>query len=511
MIVALSLANLCFISVWFAQLYDADFGFFNHSPVTPPALLALAANILWLALLVWLAIQALHHFQSRAFHATVHLAFFLMLFIPADFIRGQLRPKEHLLHFFKQPAGMFIGAVIFSFILWQHRRIARVLAIIVAWLSPMAFFNLLRIALLCLGVVHLRQAGNDPATPPLDPVRENQPRVVWIIFDELDYRLVFEQPPAGFQFPEFDRLRDESLSANNAYSPADKTIVSMPSLIAGRRVVAVALTNGSDLSMTLYQTGSVVNVETTRWSRLPTVFSSARALGVNTALVGWYLPYARLLSPNLNYCAWHAYPNFEPSGAATFGGALLGQIECLSGPVHIQQGFVKMYQDMMAESLSVATNGDYGLVLLHLFPPHTPGIYLPDKDGFSLLAQSDPKAYFNNLVLADRSLGQLRRAMEASGQWDKTWVIVSADHSWRVSQTYDGRRDLRVPFLVKPAGASDPDAYSRQFNTALTRNLILAVLDGELTNRENLVTWLGVHGKPRPTSEGTLIEGSFKE
>ena len=61
--------------------------------------------------------------------------------------------------------------------------------------------------------------------------------------------------------------------------------------------------------------------------------------------------------------------------------------------------------------------------------------------------------YFNNLALAYRFLGQLRHAMETSGAWDKSWVIISADHSWRDSRIYDGVIDLRVPFLVKAPGA----------------------------------------------------------
>ena len=54
---------------------------------------------------------------------------------------------------------------------------------------------------------------------PPGPVHEGQPRVVWIIFDEADYRMIFEQRPASLEMPEFDRLREESLSANNAISP----------------------------------------------------------------------------------------------------------------------------------------------------------------------------------------------------------------------------------------------------------------------------------------------------
>ena len=104
-------------------------------------------------------------------------------------------------------------------------------------------------------------------------------------------------------------------------------------------------------------------------------------------------------------------------------------------------------------------------------------------------------AYFDNLVLADRELGKLRRAMEASGQWDKTWIILSADHSWRESKLYDGVRDYRVPYLVKPPGATAGTNYANAFNTVLTHDLILAMLRREITNQQDMEEWLDQHGQ----------------
>ena len=110
--------------------------------------------------------------------------------------------------------------------------------------------------------------------------------------------------------------------------------------------------------------------------------------------------------------------------------------------------------------------------------------------------------YFNNLMLADRDLGNLRRAMEASGVWDKTWVILSADHSWRESWVFDGQRDLRVPFLLKAPGAGSPITYSPRMSTVLTHDLILAILRGELGSEESAVTWLDAHRSEEPTVMG---------
>lgn len=97
------------------------------------------------------------------------------------------------------------------------------------------------------------------------------------------------------------------------------------------------------------------------------------------------------------------------------------------------------------------------------------------------------------LALADRTLGKLRHAMETSGQWDKTWLILSADHSWRESPRYDGRRDLRVPFLIKAPGPGKSITCSPPINTSLTHDLVLAILHGEPTDQQQTVAWLEAH------------------
>ena len=151
-----------------------------------------------------------------------------------------------------------------------------------------------------------------------------------------------------------------------------------------------------------------------------------------------------------------------------------------------------------AESLSLATNKVYGLTLLHLPPPHTPGVYLPGKDQFTFWGMPKSVGYLRNLALADKELGQIRRAMETSGQWDKTWLIVSTDHA--LGGGLFGSYDMRVPFIVKPPGATDPITYSPQFNTVVTHDLILAILRGEITGQRELASWLDKHGKPLPTT-----------
>jgi hypothetical protein len=500
-IVAVSLANLCFIGSWFRMFNDSDFGFFNKLPVNQVVLLALLANILWLAAVFWLVLRAWRRWQNQWFHLIIHSLFLALLFIPVSFIRTQMQPQHSLRSLVHQPAAIFVAVVIGALILWQHRRVARIAAVAVAIFSPLAILNLVKIVLLCLGVIHLRVQQNTIVLPPPGPVHHGRPRVVWIIFDEADYRMIFDQRPPGLELPELDRLREESLSANNANSPADATIFSMPSLILGYRISSVTLTNSFDLAIQFVITNG------TYWcSRQPSVFSSAREMGVNTAVVGWYLPYAKLFGRDLNYCFWQPFPTFEPARTSRFGNTMWRQIQSLTGLLYARQGFVDLYQRSLVESTSLVTNTTYGLILLHLFPPHGPGIYLRDKNQFTIRILDSVTEYFNNLALVDRTLGKLRHAMETSGEWETTWFIVSADHSWRYSRQYDGQHDYRVPFLVNPPGTNEPVVYSQPFNTVATRYLIEAILRSEITNRTQAVAdWLQAHAPAKATVEGKFI------
>jgi hypothetical protein len=494
-IVALSLANLCFANAWFTILYDTDRGYFNKLPIRTASTLALLINILWLTATVWLALRVWRRFQNRRLHFVLHLAFLVLLLIPVDFVRHQFFHigDYQVMVFFQRPVVMFCSVVLLALVVWQHRRAARVAAVLVVILSPLALLTLAKIGLLLLGVMHLKQADYEPVLPPPTAVREGQPRVIWIIFDCTDYRVAFENRPEGVQLPEFDRLRGESLFCVNACSPHSSTITSMPALISGQRISSVGIASASDLNVRVADTGA-----DTTWQKLPSVFAEARALGANTALVGWYHPYDRILGKGLNYCAWYPFPMFEPARAKTVAAAMRREIGCIPWAFHIRRIYISVCRDSLRESLSLVTNNIYGLTLLHLPPPHTPGVYLPEKDQFTFWGMSRHAGYLRNLALADKELGQMRRAMETSGQWDKTWLIISADHS--VGAGLFDQHDTRVPFIVKPPGANEAITYSPTINTILTHDLILAILRGEITRQRELAPWLDEHGKPLPTS-----------
>ncbi len=489
-IVAFTVAVWFFVRPWSHLLLDRN-SYFNKLPATPVQFLALAMNIFFIALFIWLGIGLWRRTRSWLLSLVLDLLFLSLLIFPLDYIRVQVFSVAvgGVAGFFKHPATIPVLVVLLAVLLWKHRLIARGVAMVVVVTFPLALFTLAKIILLGLSITQLKTCTNQPAPPPLLAVRAGQPRVLWIIFDETDYRLAFEKRLANVALPEFDRLRNQSLSADHAFPPGSSTIISMPALITGWRLDTVG---HDDCDMALTRADNGV---TTDWSAAPTVFSQARELGFNTALVGWYHPYSRVLGGSLNYCSWYAMPGFELARATTFDEAVHEQFAALAGRVRVRQLFIDICKKSLADASVVTTNPTYGLILLHLPPPHAPAVYLPAKNEFTCFGVELPAGYFNNLMLADHELGVLRRGMEASGLWDNTWVILSADHWWRKSEVYDNISDHRVPFLVKSPGASQSIPYSHQFNTILTHDLILAILHGQVTNQAGVAGLLD-GGKP---------------
>jgi hypothetical protein len=61
------------------------------------------------------------------------------------------------------------------------------------------------------------------------------------------------------------------------------------------------------------------------------------------------------------------------------------------------------------------------------------------------------------------------------------------------SHLLDGKKDHRVPFLLKLPGQKDGVVYDRPFNTVLSHDLLLAVLRGALRDPAAVAAWLDAH------------------
>ena len=346
--------------------------------------------------------------------------------------------------------------------------------------------------------------------PPSPTGKRPATRVVWLLFDEMDQRMTFSARPPTVQLPEMDRLRSQAIYASSAYPPADWTHVSMPALLSGQLLSRSKPLDADELLITFAGTREAV-----RWSTQANVFSKAREAGFSSAVMGWYLPYCRIIG-SLTSCSWQLGP-LDDRGM-TVSDCMVAQIQNVMEvtPFAAQLGLTRRlftegrarltiekhldaYLAILHDAKEAATDPDLDLVLVHWPIPHPPGIYDRSKDDFAL---GEGGNYLDNLELMDRALGEVRRSMEDTGTWETTTVLVTSDHSWRTGfwrrklfwtseeAAFANRTDHRVPFLLKMAGQKEAMTYEPVFNTVLTHDLLLALLRGKVCTPNSVVSWI---------------------
>lgn len=373
-----------------------------------------------------------------------------------------------------------VGALLMRRLLWHiFRTLLRIAA-------PIA------ILMFGLGAAGLVKAPWQPVVPPVPPPLErvaSNERVLWIVFDEFDLRVLLEGERLGVRTPNLERLRGESLWAEQAFPPGQDTGFSLPRFLTGEGNVEFGI-DGTELM----RPGENEDSVSVPWADASLVFHQLRVAGYPARLVGTGVPYCRMFAPYLDECAWEsAYMGtWTRQRPPTLGAAFLAAFEALV-PGNARRLHLEAFLALIDETCRMASDDTPGLLFVHFLMPHLPAVFDGDAE---VATRSDlsRSGYLGNVVLADRGLGEIRRAMEESGAWDQTTVIVSSDHSWRdQAAVLGGRRDNRIPFLFKPAGGGDPLTLGTPFNTLVTKDLVFAVLQGDVVTSEDAASWIENH------------------
>ncbi len=509
LLIALSLSNLLFITGWRRLIYPTSASY--HIKLEPVSMdyLALMLNVIIVAVVflgsVWLARLA---FKGKA-PISIKLTFLVVFGIILNGIRIQFYESDSRIYLKLSIFIVLLSAGIFAFLKLRGRvfEYAKVIALV---LSP---FILITFTQAAAGIFSAERKPEEPIAAQLsklksDPQKSVRSRVVWIIFDDLDYFVPFELSPAGVELPEFTKLRKESVFATNARSPAYNTIDSLPSLITGRLVRSTELAGKNELLL------NFADGTRDKFSEAPNVFSIIREARGNTAVVGWYHSYCRVIGKDLSACEWESFDTLNDFETATLGAAIRRNFEyCLISlpfgfrifrmidlerPNNVgNSDYVKRHEKMLDGAKAVVSDPNVDLALIHLPIPHYPYVYDRSTGQFG----TTPTHYLDNLVLADRVLGEIREAMEKGGLWDDSNVIVSSDHQWRINayKTWLSVEDLattnaiehpQIPFLLKLKRQHESVNFDPDFNSVVTSALIQALMKNQIASPKEATAWL---------------------
>ena len=509
-VICLSFSTLLFVHAW-AELLNREFDFFRKYSVNFQKVAAVFLDVLLVAVVLWVFVCLLARPGSPwririlkwcAFAGMATLLNFLWVAFQAS--RFETLPILHVAAVRLLLAAL--GAAAGILLIWKWESIAIPLtSTILTIVSPALPLILANLA----WDIHNGPPGGHLADRPPAvalPRAAGAPHVVWVIFDEWDQALTFRRRPANLALPELDRFRSQAFYTGRAYPPAPVTDISVPSLLAGRTFIESDTGNPSQLMLTFEKGQPRLPL-----SSQPTIFSEARAAGFNAGIVGFYMPYCRMFDAVT--CEWHSYIAFtsvEGEYPLSLGRLMLLAAKREAGrlpgarPLGLRHALGEdplkparhaiTYREIRQEALAEIVDPRLALVYVHSSIPHPPAAF------------EEPASYLDNLRLVDRTVGELRGQLEKAGMWESSTVLLTSDHPlrlghWRPEVLFppsggDFQQASGVPFLLKLAGQQQGFAYDRAMQTVVTKDLLLAILKGEITQPEQVAAWLD-HNPPR--------------
>ncbi len=412
------------------------------------------------------------------------------------------------------------GAVAWLFIVVSARRMpVSVYEPALKFLSTLlAFLSIPGAVLLCQAIWFGWQARHVNEHGQWHPgnhvaITQTKPRIIWVLLDELSYRQVYGSRFPGLRLPAFDALAQQATVFTNVKPAGYMTEVVVPQLLTGQPEDLVRSSARGELL--LHDPGAPGWRE---FNQHHTVFQDALVAGYRTAVVGWYIPYCRVMPQVLDTCFWTfntPVQNAMQPRAGVWSNMLqpleliaengvpqraLGSIVDLPGPQRDKKlGHIEDYERLSTAADAVLADRTAGFVLLHLPIPHAPGIYDRAKDELT----EAPASYLDNLALADRYLAHIRSVLERTGQWNTSTLLVMGDHSWRgpmwrptpdwtaedEAASHGGQFDTRPFYVVRLAGQQSGVRIGTPFPALATRGLLDALLSRDITSSSDLLQW----------------------
>jgi len=263
-----------------------------------------------------------------------------------------------------------------------------------------------------------------------------KPRLVWIVFDELAYKPVFEARDPSLDLPNFDRLRLQSTIYSNVTPIGYHTNLVVPSLLSGRIVTSSTFTAKNKL---IVRTADDPHWEP--FDSTASLFGMAKQRGISTSIVGWYLAYCPAFVGTATECYWSnddtedgAPPAINARFADDVWFPLRIVAEQLVAPrvavadvAHWESlSHVATVKDLSQHALAALANSHADIIYLHMPVPHPPAFWRRRSHNYGVGG-----SYLDSLDYSDRFLGQILDVLEAEPRWPQTTLVIQGDHSWR--------------------------------------------------------------------------------
>ncbi len=306
-------------------------------------------------------------------------------------------------------------------------------------------------------------------------------RLMWIIFDELDQRVLFDKRPAGYEFPGFDAFRKHSISASRVLPPGGTTQRAMPTYWIGQQVEVSRKASCNRIDLQVEGSEDFVSV-----SNFDHIFGEAFRAGASTGIAGLFHPYCRLFGGFADHCQEFFLAGHLDRRSNSLASSMKASARSLL-PNWFQARAARTFESIRSLALEMAVDPEKDFVVVHTNVPHGPNVYDPSSDELKIWGPE--RSYPDNVLLADRMLSEIERESRKAGLWDKTAVVVLSDHGSRRIPGYESEPGA-IPLMIKMPHQSEEIRLDEEVDSVLTKKLLLGILQRELRSPLDVASWI---------------------
>jgi hypothetical protein len=354
-----------------------------------------------------------------------------------------------------------------------------------------------------------------PWGSPLDPLdappetRVAGPPVYFVIFDGWSAQESLARGRFRDFTPELRALAQQSFVFERAISPSFDTAVSVPRLLFAKGEGWWLTPGNSEAVWQRSEDRYGEPLEAADVLDVPNLFQPFAQRGYATVLTGYYLPYRRLLGPELNVARSEPHVPRGSTLADRLGVRALAGMRYLQGlgagerllsehRLRYSQNWFALNQRVLADTLEIAADWPRNTFSFSHFPmPHPPFVIAADgsfrgpyRGDRSSGTRADYRLHLRNL---DRIVGLLVAALRENGRFDEALIVMTGDHGWK---RHD-RRVLHVPLLIKWPHQREARAIDGVFPTLALPALLELASRGGMGESEAR-NFIAEHTQPVP-------------
>lgn len=334
-------------------------------------------------------------------------------------------------------------------------------------------------------------------------------KILIFLFDAMSYHRTFDGGIDAEEYPNLARAAERACVFENAYSPGNSTVISIPGIFCGE--------------VGRYSFGTsrpclVIDGVKRDIAKLPNLFEDMQTKGYWTAVYTYSVPYGAFFSRGIDHFEIRGGNRTAGKNSLLLAGKLYQKMLLTRFGKFLQEDTKdritdhkeslrqeQEWQVWLHKTAHRRIRDDRNVVaFIHYKVPHWP--YMFEREGPKDVAGVEVKSgmewdgpgYLDNLRFADTIIGELLDTLESQPDADQTLVIITGDHSVRADpllDALDAREACHVPLIVRLPGQTESRVIETPFSLAGLKDVLARVVSAENLSTDEFVRFCAEHAE----------------